>query len=142
MDVDGGSDNEPAENGSDDDDFMMQGLTTTHAVSGSPSRASSTGLSGLSCPSDFIYPYRTHGAVPPAPRKIRLLYVPDPSRGKDTREEASIDLGWVRRHLTPDQLNAIRGLNGMQYKASRQTKQERNASGTLMLVTEWVGNNL
>lgn len=142
MDIDEGSENETDDNESNDNDgdgdVVMQGLTATNIVSGSPSRASSTGLSGLSCPSDFIYSYRTHSAVPPSRRKVKLLYVPDPSRTKCSREEASIDLGWVKRYLRADQVKAIEGLKGVQYRMPRQTKLERGIAGTLVLLTEWV----
>lgn len=126
----------------DDDDMDMRGLTVAGMVPETISRSSSAALSGISCPSDFIHSYGTHCEVPTAHRKIKLLYVPDPSRARLSREDAMIDLGWVRRHVTADQLSAIKDLKGVQYKVPKPTKVERSMSGTLMLLTEWVGHFL
>lgn len=137
-DVNSGDDNyDNQERDGDEDDMGMQGLTVTTVATSTTSRSSSTGLSGMSCPPDFIYAYGTRSAVP-SPKKIKLLYVPDPSRARSSRDRAMIDLGWVRRHLSADQLAAIRELKGFYYKVPKPTKVERTASGTLILLTEWV----
>ncbi|KAF9230949.1 hypothetical protein BU15DRAFT_82991 [Melanogaster broomeanus] len=100
------------------------------------SRALSAAMSGISGLSNV---YATPTVMEhPLPHTLELLYIPDPSRARSSREEAMVDLGWVKRNLTPAQVQTIQGLRGFRHKAAKPVRAERNAPGITMYLTEWL----
>ncbi|KAF8126193.1 hypothetical protein EV363DRAFT_1453206 [Boletus edulis] len=89
-----------------------------------PSVGSSNGRSIHS--SDAWYP-----AVVSEDWKFEILYIPDTSRGM-SRKEATLNLGWTTRDITPAHFQCIKHLTGLVYKNST-TKDSIK-----VLVTEWL----
>ncbi|KAF9230259.1 hypothetical protein BU15DRAFT_69346 [Melanogaster broomeanus] len=75
---------------------------------------------------------------PLPPRTLELLYIPDPSHTYPTHEEAMVDLGWVKRNLTPAQIQTIKGLRGFRHKVAKLIQAECNAPGITTYLMEWL----
>lgn len=72
------------------------------------------------------------------PKTIKLLYIPDPTRGKE-RQDVSNSLSWVKRYLREDQLRSIQHLKGFYVKA-RASMDDLDFGGLPCRMFEWVSS--
>lgn len=108
--------------------------STSQTTSRSASIARSAVSSVVSHVNPFLYSLEPH-----APKTIKLLYIPDPTRRQDRVPDVTHDLSWVKRHLSKEQFASIQHLKGY-YAKARSSRDDPDYGGIAYRMSEWVSS--